>query len=48
LLRFDGKAQPALCQVERWDFVCTTPGGDGEFERVHVTDLWLDEALSDG
>ena len=42
LLRFDATTQPPLCQVERWDFVCAVPGGAGEFERVHVTDLWLD------
>ena len=46
LLRFEATAQPPLCQVERWDFVCATPGGAGEFERVHVTDLWLDGARS--
>ena len=43
LLRFDPNAEPPLCQVERWDFVCAMPGGAGEFERVHVTDLWLDD-----
>lgn len=45
LLRFDANGHPPLCQVERWDFVCATPGGAGEFERVHVTDLWLDNGL---
>ena len=44
LLRFDAHAATPLCQVERWDFVCATPGGAGEFERVRVTDLWLDNA----
>lgn len=44
LLRFDATAHPPLYQVERWDFVCATPGGAGEFERVRVTDLWLDDA----
>ena len=43
LLRFDATAKPPLCQVERWDFVCSVPGGAGDFERVHVTDLWLDD-----
>jgi 3',5'-cyclic AMP phosphodiesterase CpdA len=43
LLVCDGNATPPLCQVERWDYVCATPGGAGEFERVHVTDLWLDQ-----
>ena len=44
LLLFDAAAQPPLCQVERWDYVCATPGGAGDFERVHVTDLCLDGA----
>ena len=42
LLRFDAAAQPPLCQVERWDYGCRLPGKAGEFKRVHVTDLWLD------
>jgi len=44
VLRFEMQAQPSLCQVERWDFVSSTPGGEGDFERVLVTDLWLDDA----
>ena len=42
LLCIDRLSTPLVCQVERWDFVSNTPGGDGEFERVLVTDLKLD------
>jgi 3',5'-cyclic AMP phosphodiesterase CpdA len=43
VLRFDAQAVTPMCQVERWDFVSATPGGEGDFERVLVTDLWLDD-----
>ena len=42
LLCIDRLSAPLVCRVERWDFVSPTPGGEGEFERVLVTDLSLD------
>ena len=42
LLCIDRLAVPLACRVERWDFVAPIPGGEGEFERVLVTDLPLD------
>ena len=42
LLCLDRLSAVLMCRVERWDFVAPTPGGDGEFECVLVTDLPLD------
>lgn len=44
ILCFDRHTAQPVCQVERWDFVSARPGGDGEFERVLVTDLALDRS----
>ena len=42
LLCIDRLSAPLTCRVERWDFVSPTPGGEGEFERVLITDMSLD------
>ena len=44
LLCIDRLSAPLMCRVERWDFVSSTPGGEGEFERVLVTELSLDSS----